>query len=80
MFNKCKGYFRQKTKTMTETIVTQQGDSGGPLNCAGSDGAWEVHGIVSFGSGLSCNYSKKPTVFTRVSGYIDWISKVSVLR
>ncbi|KAK2898487.1 hypothetical protein Q8A67_009905 [Cirrhinus molitorella] len=51
------------------------GDSGGPLNCAGSGGAWEVHGIVSFGSGLSCNYSKKPTVFTRVSAYIDWISK-----
>lgn len=56
-----------------------QGDSGGPLNCAGSDGAWEVHGIVSFGSGLSCNYNKKPTVFTRVSAYSDWISKVSVL-
>nr|AAO21124.1 elastase B [Danio rerio] len=51
------------------------GDSGGPLNCAGSDGAWEVHGIVSFGSGLSCNYNKKPTVFTRVSAYSDWISK-----
>ncbi|XP_051525978.1 chymotrypsin-like elastase family member 2A [Myxocyprinus asiaticus] len=51
------------------------GDSGGPLNCKGNDGAWEVHGIVSFGSGLSCNYQKKPTVFTRVSAYIDWISK-----
>nr|XP_055023656.1 chymotrypsin-like elastase family member 2A [Misgurnus anguillicaudatus] len=51
------------------------GDSGGPLNCKGDDGAWEVHGIVSFGSGLSCNYAKKPTVFTRVSGYVDWISK-----
>uniref|UniRef100_A0A8C2JXL8 pancreatic elastase II n=1 Tax=Cyprinus carpio TaxID=7962 RepID=A0A8C2JXL8_CYPCA len=51
------------------------GDSGGPLNCAGSDGAWEVHGIVSFGSGWGCNYNKKPTVFTRVSAYTDWISK-----
>ncbi|XP_034609551.1 chymotrypsin-C-like [Trachemys scripta elegans] len=50
------------------------GDSGGPLNCYGAN-AWEVHGIVSFGSGLSCNTRKKPTVFTRVSAYIDWINE-----
>ncbi|KAJ1157455.1 hypothetical protein NDU88_010167 [Pleurodeles waltl] len=50
------------------------GDSGGPLNCQGDDGAWDVHGVVSFGSGLSCNYAKKPTVFTRVSAFIDWIN------
>uniref|UniRef100_UPI003AACE633 chymotrypsin-like elastase family member 2A n=1 Tax=Centroberyx gerrardi TaxID=166262 RepID=UPI003AACE633 len=53
------------------------GDSGGPLNCQSVDGAWEVRGIVSFGSGLSCNFPKKPTVFTRVSSYSDWISSVS---
>ncbi|MBN3276506.1 CEL2A elastase, partial [Polyodon spathula] len=51
-----------------------QGDSGGPLNCQRSDAAWVVHGIVSFGSGWSCNYPKKPTVFTRVSAYTDWIN------
>ncbi|XP_073459873.1 chymotrypsin-C-like, partial [Aquarana catesbeiana] len=50
------------------------GDSGGPLNVQAGDGSWEVHGIVSFGSGLSCNYEKKPTVFTRVSAYIDWLN------
>ncbi|XP_056130468.1 chymotrypsin-C-like [Lampris incognitus] len=50
------------------------GDSGGPLNCQNTNGVWEVHGIVSFGSGLSCNFPKKPTVFTQVSSYIDWIS------
>ncbi|XP_048873187.1 elastase 2 like [Brienomyrus brachyistius] len=50
------------------------GDSGGPLNCRSADGSWAVHGIVSFGSGLSCNYPKKPTVFTRVSAYIDWMN------
>ncbi|XP_055748569.1 elastase 2 like [Salvelinus fontinalis] len=50
------------------------GDSGGPLNCQNADGAWEVHGIVSFGSGLSCNFRKKPTVFTQVSSYMDWIN------
>lgn len=37
---------------------------------------WEVRGIVSFGSGLGCNTLKKPTVFTRVSAYIDWINEV----
>ncbi|PKU30332.1 hypothetical protein llap_19364 [Limosa lapponica baueri] len=51
------------------------GDSGGPLNCQ-RNGVWEVDGIVSFGSGLGCNTAKKPTVFTRVSAYIDWINEV----
>uniref|UniRef100_A0A670J791 Peptidase S1 domain-containing protein n=1 Tax=Podarcis muralis TaxID=64176 RepID=A0A670J791_PODMU len=51
------------------------GDSGGPLNCQGGSN-WEVHGIVSFGSGLGCNTAKKPTVFTRVSAYIDWIQQI----
>ncbi|XP_055561240.1 chymotrypsin-C isoform X2 [Falco cherrug] len=50
------------------------GDSGGPLNCQ-RNGLWDVDGIVSFGSGLSCNMIKKPTVFTRVSAYIDWINE-----
>lgn len=35
-----------------------------------------MRGIVSFGSGLGCNTLKKPTVFTRVSAYIDWINEV----
>ncbi|NWX25230.1 CTRC protein, partial [Notiomystis cincta] len=52
------------------------GDSGGPLNCQRDDGVWEVEGIVSFGSGLRCNLAKKPTVFTRVSAYIDWLNEV----
>ncbi|KAM9751911.1 chymotrypsin-C-like isoform 2-T2 [Menidia menidia] len=54
------------------------GDSGGPLNCQSPDGSWEVHGIVSFGLGLSCNYPKKPTVFTQVSSYVDWINSKMV--
>ncbi|NWU90490.1 CELA1 elastase, partial [Upupa epops] len=47
------------------------GDSGGPLSCY-RNGQWEVHGITSFGY-LTCNQYKKPTVFTRVSAYVDWI-------
>ncbi|XP_058517009.1 chymotrypsin-like elastase family member 3B [Ochotona princeps] len=52
------------------------GDSGGPLNCPGVNTVWEVHGIVSFGSARGCNYPKEPTVFTRVSCFIDWIEEV----
>uniref|UniRef100_A0A2K6NZ48 pancreatic elastase II n=2 Tax=Rhinopithecus TaxID=542827 RepID=A0A2K6NZ48_RHIRO len=57
-------------------ISSCNGDSGGPLNCQAPDGRWEVHGIVSFGSSFSCNYYHKPSVFTRVSNYIDWINSV----
>lgn len=32
--------------------------------------------MVSFGSSLGCNYYHKPSVFTRVSNYIDWINSV----
>nr|XP_032824367.1 chymotrypsin-like elastase family member 2A [Petromyzon marinus] len=50
------------------------GDSGGPLNCINSAGIWEVHGITSFGSSMGCNYIRKPSVFTRVSAFNDWIT------
>ncbi|XP_007491282.1 chymotrypsin-like elastase family member 3B [Monodelphis domestica] len=52
------------------------GDSGGPLNCQADDGSWQVHGIASFVSSFGCNAKKKPTVFTRVSAFNDWIEKI----
>uniref|UniRef100_A0A8D2PYH5 pancreatic elastase II n=1 Tax=Varanus komodoensis TaxID=61221 RepID=A0A8D2PYH5_VARKO len=58
-------------------ISSCNGDSGGPLNCQSSSGKWEVHGVVSFGSSLGCNYPRKPSVFTRVSAFNSWISQVS---
>uniref|UniRef100_A0A672IBG7 pancreatic elastase II n=1 Tax=Salarias fasciatus TaxID=181472 RepID=A0A672IBG7_SALFA len=58
-------------------LASCNGDSGGPLNCQNSDGSWDVHGIVSFGSSAGCNYYKKPSVFTRVSAYSAWINNVS---
>lgn len=58
-------------------FVLCQGDSGGPLNCHHGD-VWQVFGIVSFGSAEGCNTLNKPTVFTRVSAYIDWIHTVGV--
>ncbi|KAM4610329.1 chymotrypsin-like elastase family member 2A isoform 2-T2 [Polymixia lowei] len=57
-------------------LASCNGDSGGPLNCQNPDGSWDVHGVVSFGSSLGCNYPKKPSVFTRVSAYIPWINDV----
>ncbi|XP_075046968.1 chymotrypsin-like elastase family member 2A [Mixophyes fleayi] len=57
-------------------ISSCNGDSGGPLNCLNEQGSWEVHGVVSFGSSLGCNYYKKPSVFSRVSEYNSWISQV----
>nr|XP_020636786.1 chymotrypsin-like elastase family member 2A [Pogona vitticeps] len=57
-------------------ISSCNGDSGGPLNCQASSGTWEVHGIVSFGSSLGCNYYRKPSVFTRVSAFNSWIDEV----
>lgn len=53
-----------------------QGDSGGPLNCPAENGTWQVHGVTSFVSSLGCNTLKKPTVFTRVSAFNDWIEEV----
>lgn len=61
---------------LTLPCPTPQGDSGGPLNCQAEDGTWEVHGIASFVSALGCNAPKKPTVFTRVSAFEDWIAEV----
>nr|XP_020032704.1 chymotrypsin-like elastase family member 3B [Castor canadensis] len=51
------------------------GDSGGPLNCPTEDGTWQVHGVTSFVSSLGCNTLKKPTVFTRVSAFNQWIEE-----
>ncbi|XP_078057127.1 chymotrypsin-like elastase family member 1 [Mustelus asterias] len=50
-----------------------QGDSGGPLNCP-RNGVFEVHGATSFVAAAGCDTYMKPTVWTRVSFYINWIN------
>ena len=51
------------------------GDSGGPLVFREySDDPWYQVGVVSFGYGLTCG-SEYPGVYTKVSGYLDWIEK-----
>jgi len=49
-----------------------QGDSGGPAICK-KDGNWVLAGVTSGGSPV-CNV-KKPSVYTRVSEFRDWISE-----
>ncbi|XP_056399177.1 proproteinase E-like isoform X2 [Hyla sarda] len=50
-------------------------DSGGPLNCQDTDGRWYIQGITSFGT-ATCNTLKKPTIFTRVTLFMDWIEEI----
>uniref|UniRef100_A0A3B4TWX4 Peptidase S1 domain-containing protein n=1 Tax=Seriola dumerili TaxID=41447 RepID=A0A3B4TWX4_SERDU len=66
----CAGY-----ESPDELKSACQGDSGGPFACAaaGPKTTWEVHGIVSFGP-RGCIKDKKPSVFTRVSAFSDWIN------
>lgn len=55
---------------------TCQGDSGGPLIMETSTGAFKkIHlvGVTSFGLGCS---GEPPSIYTRVSSYIDWIESV----
>ncbi|XP_074035860.1 serine protease persephone-like [Leptinotarsa decemlineata] len=52
------------------------GDSGGPLFIQQDSGVFSVVGVVSFGIGCGGNV---PTVYTRVSKYLDWIHGI-VLR
>lgn len=53
-----------------------QGDSGGPAVCK-ENGAWVLAGVTSGGSPI-CNV-KKPSIYTRVSAFRDWISENSGL-
>lgn len=50
-----------------------KGDSGGPLACLGHDGKWFLRGITSWGSNICKSEDSKPTVFTAISDYADWI-------
>ncbi|XP_063229582.1 brachyurin-like [Bacillus rossius redtenbacheri] len=53
------------------------GDSGGPLVLRGADGDYTQVGVVSFGN-YECA-AGLPNVYTRVSGFLDWISSISNL-
>ncbi|XP_046409252.1 uncharacterized protein LOC124174198 [Ischnura elegans] len=54
---------------------TCQGDSGGPLQ---STNSWKcqyyVWGITSFGK--VCAFANSPSIYTRVSAYVEWIESI----
>jgi secreted trypsin-like serine protease len=52
-------------------FLLKQGDSGGPLML--NDGKWTQVGIVSWGIG--CGKGQYPGVYTRVTSFMNWITK-----
>jgi len=75
--DECKEEFNQLTDkhicTRRSGIhSTCAGDSGGPLQCKKDDGSFVQVGTVSY-SLPDCQSDPKPSVFTRVSSYHDWI-------
>lgn len=54
-------------------FLVTQGDSGSPLAYKNPDDAntFEVIGIQSIGNNCASGY---PTIFTRVTSYLDWIT------
>ncbi|KRG06186.1 uncharacterized protein Dmoj_GI26162 [Drosophila mojavensis] len=77
---KCKRIFNFDMKFLSHWLCvapnekrTCKGDSGGPLAERNPDGSSTVIGIVSFKTSL-CS-AKVPTIFTRVSYFLNWIAQ-----
>lgn len=61
------------TGPLYDAISSCSGDSGGPLAQEGANGT-EVIGIVSWGVS-PCGYPGAPSVYVKVSSFIDFISE-----
>lgn len=57
----------------------KQYDAGGPLVVQGDDGVWTQIGVASFESDLGC-FRGYPSVYTRVTEYLQWIQSVTGLQ
>ncbi|XP_066587683.1 trypsin-1-like [Prorops nasuta] len=66
------------TVPLTGGVSSCDGDSGGPLIDTNAINETEIVGLVSWGV-LPCGLLNAPSVYTKVSSYIDWIQeKVAV--
>ncbi|XP_035223169.1 uncharacterized protein LOC118195937 [Stegodyphus dumicola] len=63
------------TKSNEKDKGACNGDSGGPLMLLDNENHWKTIGVVSWGR-RGCD-AKFPTVYTRVSHYLDWIKQHS---
>ncbi|XP_011189539.3 lectizyme [Zeugodacus cucurbitae] len=63
------------TSSLKKGISACNGDSGGPLVQEHSGVASELIGIVSWGY-IPCGSGNMPSIYTRVSAYVDWIARV----
>ncbi|XP_065364091.1 lectizyme-like [Calliphora vicina] len=61
--------------TLNTSISACNGDSGGPLVIEHEGAPSELVGIVSWGY-IPCGLAKLPSIYTRVSAYIDWVAKI----
>ncbi|XP_034667700.1 lectizyme [Drosophila subobscura] len=55
-----------------QSVSACNGDSGGPLVVETENAPSELVGIVSWGY-IPCGLAQLPSVYTRVSAYVDWI-------
>ncbi|CAH2094433.1 unnamed protein product [Euphydryas editha] len=80
--NKCQDIYRKEGRILTEKQICAgglegqdscRGDSGGPLmGQVSTMENWMVTGIVSYGPS-PCGTVNFPSIYTRVTAYIDWI-------
>lgn len=61
--------------SLRSSISACNGDSGGPLVIEREGTPSELVGIVSWGY-TPCGLAKLPSIFTRVSAFIDWVTKI----
>ena len=57
------------------SISACNGDSGGPLVVEHENAPSELIGIVSWGY-IPCGLAQMPSVYTRVSAYVDWVRNI----
>lgn len=62
-------------KNLCVKITACYGDGGSPLVVERTNKVSELAGITSWGY-LPCGYNNRPTIYTAVSEYVDWIAEV----